>query len=360
MIHVQRYLAGIHHNIGFLQSQMGRPAKAPDVLRAGPRDPRAAGADPSVIAFQSDLAQSHNNIGIVQSHNGRATKALASYEQARTIQERLARDHPESPDFASTLGGTLHNMAVIDLGRRQFDNARAKLTRAIEWQRKALAVNPGHPSYRQFLANHLTVLILAAEGRGQTDVANEARRDLAELAASDPATAILDARLNAVLNKKETPRNDAERLRLAYRANEKGLQALSTRLFAEALANEPGLADDRGTQHAYNAACVAALAGCGRSKDSPQPDEALRAKLRRQALEWLKDELAAWTKVLDSGPPETKARIASTLQHWKADADLAGIRDEKELAGLSQQERAALKQLWSDVDQVLTKAPGAN
>jgi len=36
-------------------------------------------------------------------------------------------------------------MATSDLGERQFDKARAKLTRAIEWQRKALATNPHSP-----------------------------------------------------------------------------------------------------------------------------------------------------------------------------------------------------------------------
>ena len=57
--------------------------------------------------------------------------------------------------------------------------------------------------------------------------------------------------------------------------------------------------------------------------------------------------------------PRSKAKIAPTLQHWKADADLAGIRDEKELAKLPGEERAAFKQLWNDVDQLLTKAAGS-
>ena len=46
------------------------------------------------------------------------------------------------------------------------------------------------------------------------DLAAEARRQLAELAANDPAKAALDARLAAVLKGNETPKNDAERLQL--------------------------------------------------------------------------------------------------------------------------------------------------
>ena len=312
------------------------------------------------LAFQSDLAQSHNNIGLLQSQKDQPAEAACIVRTGLRNPGRLAREHADSPDFASALGGTLHNMAAIELGRRQFDKARAKLKRAIEWQRKALAANAAHPKYRQFLTNHLTLLILAAEGQGRADVAIEARRELAELAAADPAKAILDEHLAAVLEAKETPRNDTERLQLAYRANEKGLHASSARLFAQAFANDPSLVEDRQTQHAYNAACVAALAGCGQGNDSPPPDEAARAKLRRQALDWLKAELAAWAKTLDSSPPEMKARISATLKHWKADTDLSGIREEKGLSSLSQEERAQLVQLWKDVDHLLTTGAGGN
>jgi lipopolysaccharide export system protein LptC len=60
--------------------------------------------------------------------------------------------------------------------------------------------------------------------------------------------------------------------------------------------------------------------------------------------------------VFETGPTEMKTTITPTLEHWKADADLAGMRDEKELTKLSEEERVAFKQLWNDVDQLLTKA----
>ena len=47
--------------------------------------------------------------------------------------------------------------------------------------------------------------------------------------------------------------------------------------------------------------------------------------------------------------------MASTLKHWKEDTDLAGIRDAAALAKLPQEERAACKQLWGDVDGLLSK-----
>ena len=69
---------------------------------------------------------------------------------------------------------------------------------------------------------------------------------------------------------------------------------------------DPKLGDDRRAGHRYNAACAAALAGAGQGKDDPQPDDAAQAKLRGQALDWLKAERAAWAKLLDSGDAQAR------------------------------------------------------
>ena len=349
-------LASVHDNIGIVLGQVGRPAEAMASLEhALAILERLARENPSVPQFWLVLAACHSFIGELHRQAGRPADAAASDERALAIRERLAREHPESPDFASDLGGALNNMAMADLHERRFDAAKVKLAQAIQWQRKALATDPRNPTYRQFLGNHLTNLVAAAEGLG--DEAGDARRQLAELIASDPAKAALDARLTAVLGG-EPPGDDSERIGLALRAYQKALHAASARLFAEALANDPKLGDDRRAQNRYNAACAAALAASGRGVDDPPPDDAARARLAGQAGEWLRAERSAWAKLLDAGPAETRANVARALQHWKADADLAGIRDEKELAKLPAEVRAEFQRLWSDVDELLTRAVG--
>ena len=94
-------------------------------------------------------------------------------------------------------------------------------------------------------------------------------------------------------------------------------------------------------------------AGSGRGDDAPKPDEAARAKLRAQALGWLKAELSAWETVAKTAGPGNKELVAKTLTHWKADADLAGVRDPAALGTLPEAERKEWQALWADVDRLL-------
>jgi serine/threonine-protein kinase len=119
------------------------------------------------------------------------------------------------------------------------------------------------------------------------------------------------------------------------------------------------LAADMQAQHRFNAACAAALAGSGHGKDGPPLDEMAKARWRKRAVEWLKADLAFWTKQAESGPPQARRFVVQTLQHWKADADLAGIRDQAALANIPGGEQKAYRALWAEVDALLRKSQEA-
>src|SRR5262249_9050354 len=110
-----------------------------------------------------------------------------------------------------------------------------------------------------------------------------------------------------------------DRLAFAQVTHDHKKFAFSTRLWTEALASDPKLFDDRQTQHRYNAARAAALAAADRGKDEPALDGAAKAKLRRQALDWLKAERTAWGQLLESGPPQARPFIVRALGHWQKD-----------------------------------------
>jgi hypothetical protein len=127
-------------------------------------------------------------------------------------------------------------------------------------------------------------------------------------------------------------------------------------LYAEAFGVNPRLAEAVPTGHRYNAACAAALAAAGKGNDKPPLDEREKTRWRKQAIEWLRADVAFWGGQVGTGKPEVKATVPQTLQHWKTDTDLAGIRDPDDLAKLPEAEQKACRALWAEVDALLTKA----
>jgi hypothetical protein len=98
--------------------------------------------------------------------------------------------------------------------------------------------------------------------------------------------------------------------------------------------------------------CVAALAGCGQGADAAKLDEKERARLRRQALDWLRADLTAWGKLLDKQPEKARAAVQQALRHWQEDSDLAGVRGDG-LTRLPEAELQPWQQLWVDVERML-------
>src|SRR5262249_50426866 len=144
-------------------------------------------------------------------------------------------------------------------------------------------------------------------------------------------------RLPAMLRGDDHPKDNAERLDLAQVCYGMKRHAAAARLLAEALDVDSKLADDLRAGHRYFAACAAALAGCGAGRDDSPPDDAARARRRGQALDWLRADLALWTKQLDTDA----AAAGQTLAFWTTKPDLAGVRDPAALAALPEAERAA-------------------
>jgi serine/threonine-protein kinase len=349
-------LADCYNNLGVALTNTGKPAEGEAQYRqALAIRQKLAGDNPDVAGFRSRVATSHLNLGGMLVRANRLAEAEVESRNAFAIVQKLAGEHPESHEYAHILGGALQTLAEVDLGAKRFSEARERLREALVSQKKALAAYPKNPEYRQWMAMHLAALAKAARGVGREEEAVEAERELADLAASDPRVAALDARLAAIL-KGEALKDAAERLALALRAYETQRYATATRLWAGALEADPKLAADREAQHRYNAACAAALAGCGKGKDDSPRDDTSKGTLRRQALDWLSAELAAWSTILESSPVQARPVVASTLKHWKKDTDLAGIRDDAELSKLPEEERAACRQLWRDVDRLLTES----
>jgi hypothetical protein len=171
----------------------------------------------------------------------------------------------------------------------------------------------------------------------------------------DRAEVIKD-RLPALLSGDEKPADNTERLLLAKIAFDRKKFAFATRLWAEALGSDPKLSDDLEAGHRYHAARAAALAADGQGVEAPPLDGLAKAKLRRQALDWLKSEFSAWNKLLGSESSKQLEAVLYRQVGWKYDAALAGIRDAAALSKLPPEERAACNQFWTEVASTLKQA----
>ncbi|MFO0961127.1 MAG: serine/threonine-protein kinase [Isosphaeraceae bacterium] len=312
--------------------------------------------NPDLDEYANDLANCLSNIGLLLNATGRAVEARQEHERSLAVRAGLVEKHPDIAQYASGLGGALHNIALIEMRQSQFDQARRRLSDAMNCQKKALASDPRHSQYRLFFENHLALGIEVAKRLGLDAEATELARELAEFRLSDPRFVPLDARLAAIRGGAEANSN-AERLALARRAKDLKRYAEAASLWGEALEAEPLLSEDRQALHAYNAACAAALAASGQGIDPPGEGED-RDQLRGKALGWLRSERDLWAKILDSGQHQAKSAIVQTLRHWLQDSDLQGVRGEAALAALPEDQRAAWLALWESVRGLLARAEG--
>ena len=105
----------------------------------------------------------------------------------------------------------------------------------------------------------------------------------------------------------------------------------------------------------YNAACAAALAGCGQGKDSKSLVGADRQQWRMQAIEWVREELAVRKKRLREGDEDVLHRTIRGLKHWQGDGDLSGLRDKAALDKLPVFERQECQALCEDVEAAIER-----
>jgi hypothetical protein len=330
-IRLQPDHAWAHNSLGLALQDQGKVEEATAEFRAA-------------IRLQPDYAAAHANLGIALKAQGKPEEAIAEYRAAIRLR----------PDDA---------LAHFNLGNDL--KAQGKVVEATAEYREAVRLNPefaeahcnmGHALGQQ--GDFARSLAMHRKGHELGSKRPDWRYPSAQWVRQAEKSAALAIRLPALLGGDDHPRDNAERLALAQICYDRKHPAAATRFLVEALATDPKLGDDRRACHRYNAACAAALAGCGQGKDNPPPDEAARAKLRKQALDWLKAEHAAWAKLRESGPTQARPFIVQTLEHWRTDPDLAGIRNPGALANAPAGEQTAWRALWADVDALLNKARG--
>jgi hypothetical protein len=185
------------------------------------------------------------------------------------------------------------------------------------------------------------------------------RKDLALVRRIGP----LLPRFDDVVAGRAAPASPSEAVNFALLCAERfrGQYTAAARLFVRAFADDPrqaedlALSDELRASHRYYAACAAVMAGAGRGADAPA-DAAKRGALRRQALDWLRADLAAWAAKAACDDPAERAKAAAALDLWLGDSQEIGVGPGKAPDGLPADEQSAWDALWTDVRATLERA----
>lgn len=328
----------------------------------------------AALKLKPDYALAHCGLGGVAIHSGQYAEAAEHYREALRLD-------PASDEGLIGLGDSLREMGRLDESltvlRRAAtlvpDDARVRLGLGLsllqlgqvretidELQTAVRLDSTLAPAYGA-LTDALMIVGRYREG------AVAAEKALSLLPANDRLRPQVndylvicrekfhvEDRWPAVVSGHEIPSDPAECLDFANIGYYRKHFATAARMFAIAFAADPGIADDLRAPYLSNAACVAALAGCGHGEDGARLSDAEKAKWRRQARQWVRAVLVRLEKAV-GGSQVGREDALNRLSQLQADADLAGIRDDRAISVLPQFEAEECRAVWTEVADLMKR-----
>jgi tetratricopeptide (TPR) repeat protein len=317
--------ASTHHLLGRCLEKLGRLEEAMTAHR------RAIELDP-------DGARPHYQLAWCLQATGACDAALAEFRRAAELD-------PKAWQPLCQLGLALR-------ARGRIEEAYAEITKAAQADAPPADVYLAMAETLLPLGRFTEARTAAKRGLGQCPAHDPQRPRLQQLFEQSERLIDLDAQLPAHLQGKLPAGDGAAQLDRARLCAANGRPFAAARLYAALFAAQPARADDLGSHHRYLAACAAARAAASQSTAEIWLGEPERAELRRQALNWLRADLALRTELLKAGK---QARWSLTL--WQTEAALAGVRDTAGLDRLDAAERKEWQRLWTDVAELLAADP---
>ncbi|MBV8235060.1 MAG: tetratricopeptide repeat protein, partial [Acidimicrobiia bacterium] len=258
-------------------------------------------ASRKAIALAPGEPLGHDGLGNALQGQGKDREAEAAVRQAIALA-------PEIGDFHNNLGRTLFDQKKDSAAEAAFREAiRLGPDFGVAYR------NLGHVLLRQARFNEAAT---ALQKVGEfLPAGSPVRQHAAQLEQFCKWCMMLDARFAAVQRGAVKPGGATEQIVLAQFCYMKKSYAAAARYYRDAFAADPKLAESVAAGHRYNAACAAALAGCGHGQDAGPLDDAERARWRGQARAWLRQDLAAWAKRL-----EASSRFVQAARSWRSQA----------------------------------------
>jgi len=344
-------LAPAHFNLGEIDAGSGRINDAIDHYR-------------EALRLDPDFALAHYFLGLALLAKGRCDEVFEDYPvSVESLNLVRGSAIGEATDYYKKAYDFDPNWVVARNGLRIPPPDGARLDEAIDHYRQAIRIEPG----RERPYGALGQALLAKRQFTEADAAigcclellppkkAKIRGNLERLRVRCRHLLALEGRLAGIVRGRDKPAA-GEFLDAAELCFVKNHYRTAARLYAEALAATPQLTEDLRAGHRFNAARAAALAGGGHGDDVAALGEPERAGLRKQTRDWLRLDLAAWAKKVDTGTAADRIQAQRTLAPWRDDPDLAGLRDADTLQKLPSAERLDCQAMWQEVAALLRRA----
>jgi tetratricopeptide (TPR) repeat protein len=332
------------------------------------------------FASREEGEVAHYDLGNALAKQNELREAIAEYREAVRLNPNFADVYVNLASALSKLGNVAdaeaayregirhrpadvkahYNLANLLSRQKRFAEAAAEYRTAVHYQ----------PDYAEAHCNLGGVLMKM----GEFAEALRARRRGHELGSRRPdwrypsgewvadceRVAKLDAQRPALLrgDMRPTVADDWVILAWIYQQRNRRLYAASASLYTQVFAAFPKETADPAGWNVYNAACAAVLAGTGQGNDAGGLTAAERTRCRKQAIAWLRTDLAAFARRLQEGRPEDRRLVRDEMEHWLHDDDLSAIRDAAGIARLPADEQQACLKLWAAVDELFHRARG--
>jgi tetratricopeptide (TPR) repeat protein len=317
-----------------------------------------------------------SNLGVLLHDQNRMEETEAAHAKSVSLQPENARFHAYHSAALRGLGKFAESEREVKTAihlKPDYGIAYSILANTLLVQEKfaeteaacheAIRLVPRHPWPYVYLARIARARGQIAEAEALEHEAERLRPGSTSELSIRPAehAARLEPRLAEWLRGNFRPANALDLTVLGYiAAHSQGSYDRAADLFAKSFAERPGFAEATvefpADRPRYLAACCAAQASRGQG-DAMNLKVEDRRQRRRQALEWLRQELAHWDRQMADKRPAAHVRAYKTLNYWKTtDGWLAGVRDKPVLDELPSPERDACRKLWDAVEAALERA----
>src|SRR5262245_10321237 len=223
-------------------------------------------------------AEGYNNLGNSLREKKRVNEAIAAYQKAIELNPKQAQPH--------------YNLGIVRLEQKRLGDAVACFRKAVELDPK---FGEAHGALGQALMKQGMFVEAAAATQKALDLLPKDYPSRILIDAQRRRCEIMQEREEALSRILAGGKDEADGTDLVVLAKMcrqyKERYATATMLFRrgfESKPDGPALAQ----LNRYDAACAAALAGVGKGEEASKLTEEEKAKLRGQARQWLRDELA--------------------------------------------------------------------